>query len=49
MRPISIENLHFGTETYGLSSKVGLNFEWSLYWNFTVAYKNKKGLYKNLY
>ena len=28
--------LYFGTETNGLNSKNGLNFEWSLYRDFTV-------------
>ena len=30
MRPICIENLHFSTETSGLNSEGGLNFEWCL-------------------
>ena len=30
MRPIYIEKMHFGTETIGLNSEGGLNFEWPL-------------------
>ena len=30
MKPVSIEKMHFGTETSGLNGKGGLNFEWSL-------------------
>ena len=30
MSVIYIEKMHFGTETSGLNSEVGLNFEWSL-------------------
>ena len=37
MRPSYTEKIHFGTETSGLNSEGGLNFEWSLERNFTVV------------
>ena len=36
--PIYIDKMYFVTKTSGLNSEGGLNFEWSLSWNFTVVY-----------